>query len=68
MGPGAIAAVNILFSLLDRATQISALIKNAQSQNRDITAAELDALVAQDNAARDRLQAEIDRQRALPPT
>ncbi len=49
---GAELAVSLLLGLLDRATQIGALIKTAQSEGRDITSAELDTLVAADDAAR----------------
>lgn len=57
-------ALGLLFGLLDRATQIGALIKKAQGENRDLTSAELDTLVYQDDAARARYQAEINKAKA----
>ncbi len=54
-------AVTLLLGLLDRATQIGALISKAQAEKRDITAAELDQLVAADDAARKQLQDAIDK-------
>lgn len=44
--------ITLLLSLLDRATQIGALIQKARGENRDVTIAELDALVAEDHVAR----------------
>lgn len=64
MGAGAAVAIDILFGLLDRAASISALIKSAQSEGRDITAAELDALADADDAARAELVAAIAKRRA----
>ncbi len=60
----AIALLGLLLSYSDKITQISGLLKTAQAEGRDITPAELDALFAQDDAARAQLQAEIDRQKA----
>lgn len=58
--PPAALAIQLLLGLLDRATQIGALISKAQSEKRDITQAELDVLVAQDDAARKALQDAIN--------
>lgn len=52
---GAELAISLLLGLLDRATQIGTLIETARKENRDITTAELDTLVAKDNEARDAL-------------
>lgn len=46
------AAINIVLSLLDRATQIGNIIKQAQDAGRDVTADELNHLMAADGAAR----------------
>lgn len=59
MGAGAALAVNVLFGLLDRASSIAALIKTAQSEGRDITQAELDTLVSEDDTAKTALEAAI---------
>lgn len=64
MGAGTAAAVQIVLALLDRAAQIGALISTAQAEKRDITTAELDALIAQDDAAKARLDAAIAKARA----
>ena len=53
-------AVSLLLGLLDRAAQIGTLISTAKAQGRDVTAAELDALVAADQTARGALQQAID--------
>lgn len=52
MGPGAAAAIEIAFSLLDRGMAYIALLNEARAENRDISDAELDALATRDNAAR----------------
>lgn len=49
---GAELAISLLLGLLDRATQIGALLDKARKENRDITSAELDDLVAKDDAAK----------------
>lgn len=64
MGTGAALALNLLFGLLDRASAIQGLFSKAQAEGRDITSAELDALVADDEAARTQLQADIAAARA----
>lgn len=48
-------AISLLLALLDRATQISALIGGARKEGRDITPAELDALIDADKVARQAL-------------
>jgi len=50
----------LLFGLLDRAAAVGTLIKTAQSEGRDVTEAELDALVADDDEAKAQLKAAID--------
>ena len=59
MGAGAIAAMNVIFALLDRAQQIQELIQTARKEGRDVTAAELDALKAADDVARAKLDEAI---------
>jgi RNA:NAD 2'-phosphotransferase (TPT1/KptA family) len=66
MGVGAVAAINLVLGLLDRAAAIGSLIQTAQAQGRDITEAELDQLVAQDDAARVKLDQAIAAARAAP--
>ena len=53
--------ITLLLGLLDRATQIGALIQKARGEGRDVTPAELDALVSADDVAR---QALVDAIRA----
>jgi hypothetical protein len=60
MGANAIALVALLLQYSDKVTQMAGLLNTAAKENRDITAAELDQLFVDDNAARDRLQAAID--------
>ena len=52
--------IQLLLGLLDRASAISALIQTAQNEGRDITDAEMDAVVAADDAAKKSLQDTID--------
>jgi hypothetical protein len=49
------ALVTLLLGVIDRAAQISSIIQLAKAQNRDVTQAELDMLLAQDLVARQRL-------------
>ena len=64
MGAGTTVAFEVLFGLLDRAQAIGALLAQAKSENRDITQAELDALVTADDIARTAQVAAIERRRA----
>jgi uncharacterized protein YggE len=54
----------LLLGLLDRAVAWGALIRKAQSEGRDITAAELDTLAAEDDAAKAALDAAIAKARS----
>lgn len=45
-------AISLILALLQRSTEISALIKKARDEGRDIDDAELDGLVAADDTAR----------------
>jgi len=56
-------AVSLILGLLDRAQAIGTLIKTARAEGRDITDAELDSLVAEDDAAREALDAAIAKAR-----
>lgn len=60
----ALILTNLLLGLLDRQQQIANLLRTAQSEGRDVTAEELDALFADDAAARAQLQAAIDAAKA----
>lgn len=64
MGAGVAVALDLLFGLLDRASAIGALLTKAKGEGRDITDAELDALAAEDDAARAALVAAIAKRRA----
>lgn len=59
-GANAIALVALLLQYSEKVGQMAGLLNTAAKENRDITAAELDQLFVDDNAARDRLQAVID--------
>lgn len=59
-GANAIALVALLLQYSEKVGQMAGLLNTAAKENRDITAAELDQLFVDDNAARDRLQAAID--------
>lgn len=64
MGAGAALALNLLFGLLDRAQQIQDLIKKAQDEGRDVTDAELDQLMKDDDTAAKALAEAIAKRRA----
>jgi len=59
-GANAIALLALLLQYSDKVGQMANLLNTAAKENRDVTTAELDQLFADDNAARDRLQAAID--------
>lgn len=59
-----VALITLLLGALDRAQQIGALISTAQSEGRDVTAAELQALADADTAARQQLVDAIDAAKA----
>jgi hypothetical protein len=52
-------AIDLVLQLLDRATEIGALISRAKGEGRDITQAEIDSLVSADDAAKAKLAAAI---------
>lgn len=58
--------LTLMIQMLNRAAEFGALITKARGEGRDISQAELDALVAQDDAARADLQAAIDEAKAKP--
>ena len=49
------ALITLILGLLDRASAIGALITTARAEGRDVSVAELDALVAADQVARQNL-------------
>lgn len=57
-------AITLLLGLIDRATTIGTLIQKAQSEKRDLTAAEIDQLAALDDVARKALDEAIAKARA----
>lgn len=63
MGPGVLVALQVLDQLLARASTIGALIAKAQTEKRDVSEAELDALASADDAARAALQDAINKAR-----
>lgn len=54
-----VTAVGLVLALLDKAALIGGMISKAQAEKRDLTAAELDQIVAADNAARAKLDEAI---------
>lgn len=56
----ALVLTSLMLGLLERSTQIAALLNTAQKEGRDITAEELDVLFANDAASRTALQTYID--------
>lgn len=61
---GAEAVIALLLALLDRASAIGALLGKAQTEGRDVTQAEIDAVVQKDDVARDALVDAIARSKA----
>lgn len=57
-------ALTLIITLLNRSTEISALIQKARGQGRDLTDAELDGLVTADDLARAELEEAIRARRA----
>lgn len=66
---GILTAVDLMMGLIERATKIGAAVRAARAEGRDLTESELDLMFADDTAARDILQAEINkrRQQVNPP-
>lgn len=52
-------AITLLISALNHASEIGALISRARAEGRDVSDAEIDALLAQDDAAKAKLAAHI---------
>ena len=59
----ALLLTSALISALDQATKIGTTLAQAQKEGRDVTDAELDLAVAQDDAARAQLDAAIAKAR-----
>jgi len=55
--------VSLLLGALSNANELGTLLAKVHAENRDVTSAELDALFADDDVAKARLQAAIDRAR-----
>ena len=58
--------IQLVLSLIDRAAAISALLTKAKSENRDVSDDELNALFANDDAAKAALDAAIAAARSKP--
>lgn len=63
----AIALLALLLQYGEKVAQITGLLNTAAKEGRDVTDAELDALMGDDDAARARLQAAIDAAKAAQP-
>ncbi len=61
-----LVAIDLVLGLLTRAAAVQQLLAASRAEGRDITAAELDALLVADDAERAALQAAIDQKRAPP--
>jgi hypothetical protein len=59
--------LTLMIQMLNRAAEFGALITRARAEGRDITAAELDALAANDDLMRDQLQQAINEAKAKQP-
>ena len=55
-------AVTLLLALINNAGKISELIQRAQTEGRDITPAEWQSVISQNDAARAALATEIEKQ------
>jgi hypothetical protein len=64
MNPGADLALQLLFGLLDRMTEIQTLFAIAKAQGRDVLPEEIDKLIAADDLARAQLIVAIANRRA----
>jgi len=56
-------AIQLLLGLLDRASAIGDLLKKAKDEGRDLTEAEIDKLVEEDDAAKEALEEAIAKAR-----
>lgn len=54
-----VTAVGVVLALIDKVAQIGGMISKAQAEKRDLTAAEVDAIVAMDDSARQQLVSAI---------
>lgn len=60
----AAAGIGLLLQLIEQAARVSAVIRAAQAEGRDVTTAELATIVAENDAARVALMRAIDEARA----
>lgn len=60
----ALAAIDLILALLTRASAISALVAQAQAEKRDLTEAEMNQIIAEDDKARAGLVAAIEKAKA----
>lgn len=61
---GEAAIVSLVFGLIDRAASYAAVLNKAKAEGRDVTEAEIDSIVADDDKARTAERDAIARARA----
>ena len=61
---GTAEAITLLLAILDRAQTWGAIVQQAQSENRDLTAAEVDGFAASATASEQRLKDAIAKAKA----
>ena len=59
-----LAAIDLVLALITRSQAISSVIANAQSEGRDLTQAEWDQILKDDDSARAELLAAIEKARS----
>lgn len=57
----AVAGIGLLLQLIEQAARVSAVIRQAQAEGRDLTSAELASVVAENDVARAALVDAIER-------
>jgi hypothetical protein len=60
----ALAAIDLILALLTRASAISAIVAQAQAEKRDLTEAEMNQIISDDDKARTDLVAAIEKAKA----
>lgn len=61
---GTLAAIDLILALITRAQAISSLVAQAQAEKRELTRAEWDQIISEDDKARADLAAAIEKARA----